>query len=282
VTLLRCFARYGYVPIMLLGVNGMGLFLIANGHSYFTVAPLLVFAVAFSFAMEKVLPYVGSWNDSHGDQVKDLVHAFVYELQNTNCTLMLPVISWLVPWHGVWPRDWPVAAQFLLALISTDLSTTMVHYYSHRIGWLWRLHSVHHGVERLYGFNGLVRHPLHQLLDVIVGSLPLALLGMPVDVAVLLGLAVAVQLLVQHSNIDYSLGPFEGWLSIGAVHRLHHVNWQEDGDVNFGLFTTIWDRALGTLRLPGDERPGAGDIGIQGRPLFPKTYLAQLVEPFAP
>ena len=92
--------------------------------------------------------------------------------------------------------------------------------------WLWRFHAIHHGVHRLYSFNGLVRHPLHQVLDLAVGTLPLLLIGLPVEVAILLAFAISVQLLVQHSNVDYELGPLQHFLAIGPVHRLHHVNWK--------------------------------------------------------
>jgi sterol desaturase/sphingolipid hydroxylase (fatty acid hydroxylase superfamily) len=48
---------------------------------------------------------------------------------------------------------------------------------------------------------------------------------MPVPVAVMLGFAIALQLIVQHSNVDYKLGPAQKFIAIGPVHRLHHVNW---------------------------------------------------------
>lgn len=277
---LRWIARYAYVPTMLLGLNGLALALVSRGVTYLVVAPILLAAIAFSLGMEHVLPYEAAWNEGHDDTPKDILHAIVYEVQNTNCTLFLPIIAWLVPWQGIWPREWPLLAQLGIAILAIDAAGSLVHYASHKVEWLWRLHAVHHGVYRLYSFNGLVRHPAHQLIDIIVGSLPLALIGMPVPVAVLLGLAVAIQLLVQHSNVDYRLGPFEGWLSVGHLHRLHHVNWREDGDVNFGLFFTFWDRILGTLRMPDERRPGVGEIGIQEREHYPQAYARQLIEPF--
>jgi sterol desaturase/sphingolipid hydroxylase (fatty acid hydroxylase superfamily) len=170
--------------------------------------------------------------------------------------------------------------QLLLAIIIADFSMTIIHYWSHRVGWLWRLHAIHHGVHRLYSFNGLVRHPLHQMLDLAVGTLPLVLAGLPGDVAVLLALAISMQLLVQHSNIDYSLGPLKKFLAIGPVHRLHHVNWTGQGDVNFGLFFTAWDILLGTLRLNSEREPSVGDIGIQNHRDFPQNYMTQLALPF--
>ena len=69
--------------------------------------------------------------------------------------------------------------------------------------------------------------------------------------------------------------------SIGPVHRLHHVNWRGEGNVNFGLFLTVWDRLLGTYRtVKQAPRPAAGDIGIEDTPRFPQRYVAQLVRPF--
>ena len=139
---------------------------------------------------------------------------------------------------------------------------------------------VHHGVHRLYGFNGLVRHPLHQQLDLVVAVLPLVFLGMPFAVTVLLGLAMSVQLILQHSNVDYRLGPFRHVLAIGPTHRLHHVSWKDEGDVNFGLFSTMWDRLLGTFRASSQQLPAAGDIGLQDEPCYPQCYWAQLALPF--
>lgn len=278
--LLRLFARYAYVPAMLLGLTGCAVYLVAAGHSLLWLAPLLGVAVGLSLLMERVLPYEPAWNESHDDAAKDVAHGVIYELSNLTAFLMLPVITMLEPWPGIWPSALPLAAQVLIAIVVADFGMTMIHYLSHRVGVLWRLHAVHHGVHRLYGFNGFVRHPLHQTLDLAMGTLPLVLAGLPLPVAALLGFAISVQLLVQHSNVDYALGPFRQILAIGPVHRLHHVNWAGEGDVNFGLFFTLWDRLLGTLRLECDRVPRAGDVGIADSPHFPQNYVTQLVAPF--
>ncbi|WP_158008061.1 sterol desaturase family protein [Methyloceanibacter superfactus] len=230
-----------------------------------------------------MLPYEVTWNDAHGDTVKDLAHAAVYEIANLFALVVFIIISAsLLPEWSLWPSTLPIAVQFLLAIVIVDCTMTVVHYFSHRVDWLWRLHAVHHGVHRLYGFNGFIRHPLHQALDIVAGTLPLVLLGLPVDVAVLLGFTIAVQLIVQHSNVDYMLGPLQKILAIGPVHRLHHVNWAGEGDVNFGLFFTAWDRLLGTYQPPQARKPRTGDIGIQDCPHYPQVYAKQLVAPFDP
>ncbi|MCB1520221.1 MAG: sterol desaturase family protein [Hyphomicrobiaceae bacterium] len=265
---------------MVIGLNAVAYAIVAGGHSYAWLALVLAGALALVFAAERVSPAYGDWNADHGDTPANWLHAAVYEVSNINGVLLIPVIVWLFPFEGIWPRDWPLVAQLLLAIVFADFIFTMVHYFSHRWPMLWRLHAVHHGVPRLYGLNGLVRHPLHQTLDMVLGTAPLVIMGMPVEVAVLLGFAISIQLLVQHANVDYVLGPFTNHLAIGRLHHLHHVNWGKEGDCNFGLFFTIWDRMLGTL-TPESSRPiQAHDMGVDEVPEFPKTYWQQLVFPF--
>ena len=272
--------RFGYVPLMLLGLNALAYMVVSSGHSYLWLAPILLSAFAIAHAAEHVLPWYEEWNHSHGDEQSNLLHTLVYETSNIQAVFMIPVIVWLFPLQGIWPTHWPLVAQLVMAIIIADFAFTMMHYLSHRWPILWRLHAVHHGVGRLCGFNGLVRHPIHQSLDTIVGSAPLVILGMPPEVAVLLGLSISLQLIVQHSNVAYALGPLRNHLSIGQIHHLHHVNWGKEGDCNFGLFFTFWDRILGTFQ-PEPSRPiAAHDMGIDELPDFPKSYLQQLILPF--
>jgi sterol desaturase/sphingolipid hydroxylase (fatty acid hydroxylase superfamily) len=271
--------RYGYVAFMILGLNAAAYFVVAGEHSYAWLAPLLAMAFVAAHFAERVAPWFEEWNEDHHDNATNIWHVIIYESQNINGLLYIPLIAWLTPWEPIWPTEWPLLAQLLLAIVLADFALMFLHFLSHRFDVLWRLHAVHHGVSRLYGFNGIVRHPLHQAVDMVVGTAPLVAAGMPVDVAILLGFAISVQLIVQHSNVAYALGPLENQLSIGRIHHLHHVNWGKEGDCNFGLFLTIWDRMLGTFN-PEPPRPiTAKDMGIDEVPNFPKSYLEQLVFP---
>ena len=155
----------------------------------------------------------------------------------------------------------------------------MMHYLSHRFAPLWRLHAVHHGVGRLYGMNGVLRHPVHQIIDMIIGTAPLVIVGMPVPVAVLLGFLISMTLIVQHSNVDARLGPLQGHLSIGRIHHLHHVNWGTEGDCNFGLLLTLWDKLIGTYKDKPSRPITAADLGVDEIPNFPKSYVEQFFLP---
>ncbi len=263
-----------YAPAFLLGFIGWGL--------YQPRWLLVIFAaaVAVSFLTEQWLPYEPQWNRSLGDRRRDTLHALVNESLNALGLLVLPGLTALLAVEGIWPRGWPLWEQLLMAVFLADAGITLMHYASHRLAPLWRLHAVHHSVQRLYGFNGLMKHPLHQMLEATAGLLPLILLGIPLEVAQLLALAIAIQLLLQHSNVDMRLGPLRWVFAWAPVHRFHHMKYGRAGDVNFGLFFNLWDWLLGTAFYRDGYRMGPGDLGIGSRPDFPVEYAAQLRDPF--
>lgn len=276
----RPLVRYGYVPVMLVGINGAGIALAAAGAAKLWLVALLAAAVALSFAAERVLPYRPAWNRSHGDAGRDTVHTVVNETLVLGSVAAIPALAALLPGTGIWPHSWPFVIQVLVAILIADLGITLAHYASHRIGVLWRFHAVHHSVTRCYGLNGLMKHPLHQTVEMIAGVTPLLLAGIPVPVAAALALAVAVQLLLQHSNADYRVGPLKHVLALNEGHRFHHLKWAGVGDVNFGLFTLIWDHLLGTYSYDPRRRFTSDDLGMAAKPDYPVGYLAQLAEPF--
>jgi sterol desaturase/sphingolipid hydroxylase (fatty acid hydroxylase superfamily) len=265
---------------MLVGVNAVGIWMAWTGAPKSVVLGVLLVAVGCSFAAERVAPYEPTWNRERGDTRRDVAHALVNESLQIGSLLTLPVLVGWFGSRGVWPSGWPFAIQVLGAVLVLDAGLTVGHWASHMVPVLWRFHAVHHSVERFYGLNGLMKHPLHQLFETAVGTAPLVLLGLPSEVAAALVFLVAVQLLLQHSNVDYAVGPLRRVLSLNQLHRFHHVRWAGVGDVNFGLFTTVWDRLLGTAMWDPDKRFTSADIGIAKRPDFPVAYLDQLADPF--
>jgi sterol desaturase/sphingolipid hydroxylase (fatty acid hydroxylase superfamily) len=282
---LRSAVRYGYAPFMMLGLPAAAYGVVVSAQStwgYLWLLPLLGLAYATAFAAEQIAPFFEEWNDheAHGDTKTNVFYTLAYELSAINGVTMIPLICWLFPFQGLWPTQWPMWGQALLAFLAADFAFMMMHYLSHRFSPLWRLHAVHHGVGRLYGFNGVIRHPLHQSIDMIVGTAPLVIMGMPVAVALILGFLISVTLIVQHSNVDTRLGPLDGQLSIGRIHHLHHVNWGTEGDCNFGLLLTVWDKLLGTYSDKPSRPITASDMGVDELPNFPKSFVEQLILPF--
>ena len=278
--MLRSLVRYGYLPLMLLGINGAAAVLAARGAGEAWLAALIALAVGLSFAAERVLPYEPEWNSAQGDAGRDTAHAFVNETLLLLGVGVIPLLAAISPFPGWWPTGLPFAVQLVGAVLVADFGITMVHLASHHVPVLWRFHAVHHSVRRCYGFNGLMKHPLHQAVETAGGVLPLVLLGMPVSVASALAVCVAVQLLLQHSNVDYQAGVLRRVLALNEGHRFHHLKWAGVGDVNFGLFTLVWDHLCGTFSYDPERRFRTEDLGMAAKPDYPTGYLAQLVEPF--
>lgn len=272
--------RYAYAPIFFLGFIGAAIALIEAGMPDWVLPILLIPAIALSFGAERLLPYELDWNRDHGDSVTNVLHAVVNEISIFMSVLALPLIASYVPGLNLWPHDWPIWVQLTLAIVIADAGISLTHFLSHRNDWLWRLHGIHHAAPRLYGFNGLMKHPLHQALELSAATTPLIVLGFGPEIAWLLGFAVAIQLLLQHSNVDVRIGRLGYFWAIAPAHRHHHLASAENGDVNFGLFTTLWDHLLGTFILSGRPTPRAGQVGIEGDPDFPRGYAQHLAAPF--
>ena len=272
--------RYLYAPCFSAGLTALAICLIGYWHLGLWCLPaLLLLAIGLSALVEAQVPYRPEWNQSRQDAWRDRWHALVNETLNGLGVLSIPLLATLVPTRELWPHAWPFWLQVLMAIVVADLGITLMHWLSHRSAWLWRLHAVHHSVRRMYGLNGLMKHPLHLGLEALAGTLPLVLLGMPVDIAGVLAFAIGVQLLLQHSNVDMRIGPLRHLFAWAPVHRFHHLRYGRAGDVNFALFFSFWDRLLGTA-FHSNYRVAGEDLGIGSQPDYPDDYLAQLAEPF--
>lgn len=279
-TLIQATFRYATWPVLMLGFGGTIVWLAGSGAGMLLLFAVLAVAIAFSFLAERIIPYQHEWNRDRGDTARDWLHGVVNITLNRSALWLLPLFSWIALGGGLWPHGWPFGLQVVLAVLILDLGIAAAHHASHHFAFLWRFHAVHHSPKRLYGFNGLMKHPVHQAIEMGSGVLPLLLLGIPFEVAMVLPFLVAVALLCQHSNADYRTGWLRYAFANAEVHRFHHVR-SANGDVNFGLFTNLYDHLAGTFHYQAGAAPRTSDeIGIGGREDYPVDYLSQLAEPF--
>lgn len=272
--------RLLYLPLFLLVGNGVAVYLVAEDFNAGWLGLLILVFIGISFATERLIPYDRAFNEPQQDQRRDVLHALMNESLNVIGIAVLPFIAGLLVLAPIWPSSWPLLFQLLLAILISDIGITLAHFASHRLRLLWRLHAVHHSVKRLYGFNGLMKHPLHQFIETVAGTTPLLIIGVPQNVLMLLVVAVVLQLLLQHSNVAYFTGPLKKVLAINSVHRFHHLNMAKEGDVNFGLFTTLTDRLIGTAYFDSERAISTKDLGIASEPNYPTNYWQQLMQPF--
>jgi len=277
---MRTIIGFGYVPFMYVALGGTAVVLAGEGAPLWAFPIVVGAAVSVSFAAERVLPYEDEWNLDRGDAGRDVAHAVANETLMLASVAVVPLLASLNVGLDLWPSEAPILAQVLAAVLVADLGITLAHMASHRVDVLWRFHAVHHSVTRSYGFNGLMKHPVSQLFETSVGVLPLVLVGIPPSVAAALAVCVAIQLLLQHSNVDYRVGPLRSVLALNEGHRFHHLKWAGIGDVNFGLFTLLWDHAFRTFSFDPGRRFSSADLGMAAKPDYPMPWAEQMLEPF--
>lgn len=247
-----------------------------------TIAAYLVI-----MGLERLFFWQERWLHSDGDLRVDLGHLLVSGLATTRL-LEIPIRlgaiaagAWLAERTGftLWPSDWNLWGQLLLALVFGEFFMYWVHRLAHEWDGLWRFHAMHHSAPRLYFLNAVRFHPVDIALSNFAPMIPLLLVGADGRVIALFGLVSAVHGLFQHANLVLKLGPLNWFFSMAELHRWHHSRNLEESNTNYGQNLIVWDTVFGTRYLPKDREPPE-DIGIAGLPAFPMDYWGQLVSPF--
>lgn len=270
--------QWSYVPIMLAVFIGAEVIVKTNDLGFIYTISLMFLALIFSFGVECIIPYQPTWNKSQKDILRDVLHFIVNETSNYSFMFLLPFFSIFSIFSELWPIEWRFEFQLLFAIVIFDIGTTLFHYLSHKSTFLWRFHIIHHSSNRLYGFNGVMKHPVFQMMDGVFAVGPLLIIGLPQDVAISLVFCILIQLLVQHTNVNIRTGWARFIFATAELHRFHHVKGKA-GDVNFALFFSFWDRLLGTSYFSDRPPLRNSEIGVNDIH-YPTSYWQQLKKPF--
>jgi sterol desaturase/sphingolipid hydroxylase (fatty acid hydroxylase superfamily) len=160
--------------------------------------------------------------------------------------------------------EWPWLAEAAIAFVILDFAVWLQHLAMHRYPWLWRLHAVHHSDRDLDVTTALRFHPFELIVSTFYKSAWVALLGVPVIVALAFELWLNANALFNHSNIK--LAPrADHWLRRVIVtpdmHLVHHSIIPSDQHQNYGFALTIWDRLFGTYAAYQSQQPiGLADV----------------------
>lgn len=180
---------------------------------------------------------------------------------------------------ALWPRDWNIGLQVLLALAIADAGAYWRHRFFHKSDLLWRFHQIHHSMTELYWIRSAYTHPLEQLCILAAIMLPIAVLGAGAEIIAFVAFAFGLSGLLQHANVDSTSSLFNYLFATPEVHRVHH---RADADLshsNFSAFFVVMDHLFGTYRRPATVR-GSVPFGLEGRPTFPDDFISHLAIPF--
>ncbi|MFD4657244.1 sterol desaturase family protein [Kitasatospora sp. NPDC058444] len=264
--MLSAIARRLAHPLLLLGVLCTA---VASLHFHWApdkVSPLFLIAVlGYLAVLERVIPYRTDWHPSR----RELGWYSVYfVLSMVGGALAQGLVATLVEVLGPAHPVLPFAVEIPLALLVGSLGDYLVHRWSHRNRWLWRLHGVHHVPDKVNVANNGVNHFLDVFVAQSVVQLSLALIGFSPDSVFVVGIFVLAQGYFVHANIEVRIGPLGHVLAGPELHRLHHsTDLAEAG--HYASDLSLWDHVFGSFTW----RPGRvpKSVGLTDPAAFPAT-----------
>lgn len=281
--------RWLFFPLTLAASAWVATRLQAQGMDAASVIGLSsLVAIAAIALCERIYPHRREWNQGHGDVATDFAHNFItsYALREV---LKLAIKASLVPLIAlaaahmglaIWPGDWPMLAQVVLAAVISEFGTYWMHRIAHERDFFWRFHSVHHSPHRIYWLNAGRDHPLGMVLDYTAGALPLILVGAPAEVVVYFYVFESVMGLVQHANVRHDMGWMHYVFSSAVLHRWHHSDRLEEANSNYGSSLILWDLVFGTYFNPRGRDQGPEQIGLFAMKQFPQRFWESWTVPF--
>jgi sterol desaturase/sphingolipid hydroxylase (fatty acid hydroxylase superfamily) len=241
----------------------------------------------FLLALESVFPLKTSDSPRFGSLGRDAVYvilAKVFAAAMGTCGAMLGVqlLYFLNP-------RWRLFSSPGLQLVTALVLFELIRYGYHRgfhagrgaVGrFFWRCHSVHHLSRELYSSCGLIGHPmLAWLQQEVFHAIPVLVVGLGWQEFLFYRLAIGIQIVATHANLDIRLGWLNYVLSGPETHRFHHSTDPAERNTNFGTVFSFVDVLFGTFLY----RPGGlpKEYGVSGEG-FPEAgdFRRALLLPF--
>ena len=176
-----------------------------------------------------------------------------------NGVVMMPLIALpITAYRNGIPRmqvlvDFWQALPPLLVILATIMLIDLAAYWRHRLEHqpaLWRIHATHHADEAMNWLTLHRKHPLGELLSLLVDLVPVLLLGLPFWAIVVSAIVRSSWGYLIHADVPWTLGIFGKVLMSPAAHRLHHIRDEALMGANYGNTITLWDRLFGTYTDP--------------------------------
>ena len=206
--------------------------------------PLYILLILLELAYER-------WSGRHtyrlADAVTSIDTAVLRMLLEGPLRLLLVVpYAWLYEHARLWTLDPASPWTWLLGFVAVDFCFYWAHRSLHRYNLLWGAHQPHHSSED-FNLSTALRKGAFQTAFDWPFYLPLALLGLPLPLfLVLLGAQLVYQFWI-HSQHVGRLGMLEWFMVTPSNHRVHHGQNDRYIDKNHGGVFIVWDRLFGTF-----------------------------------
>lgn len=234
------------------------------------------------FFLERAMPHEKTWSAPDGQTFANIAHTLMSKGVVQTLLLVGGVIGlaeMMEPGaldYGLWPTEWPLFAQIALGVVASEFALYWSHRLAHEWPVLWRFHAVHHSVTKLWFVNTGRFHFIDSLISVVLGIIPLAILGAPMEIIQWQAAITAFIGMLTHCNVEMRFGPLSWIFNTPGLHRWHHSRDLSEGNRNYGENVMIWDQLFRTYINP-KRRPPA-NIGIDD--YMPVKFRHQLLWPF--
>jgi len=163
---------------------------------------------------------------------------------------------WLEQQVGVLSFSAGVWWHWIVGFLAMDFVMWLRHLLGHRVSFLWAMHSVHH---QSHEFNYSTALRLGWLQETTLFSIPLAVLGFPLEMVFPLFIAGNIYQFFLHTELVGKLGILESVFMTPSHHRVHHAVNPQYLDKNHGVFLVLWDKMYGTF-VEENEKPIYGVV----------------------
>ena len=180
--------------------------------------------------------------------------------------------------------DWPLAIEFVAAVLIFDLAIWAQHLVTHKVPILWRLHRVHHADRDMDVTTAIRFHPIEIGLSMLLKIGLVYLIGPAAWAVIAFEILLNGTAMFNHSNLRLPLGldrALRRVLVTPDMHRVHHSVHRDEHDSNYGFSLSVWDRIFGTY--VAQPRAGHDDmrVGLEWQDDNPSKLGWSLLLPFA-
>ena len=241
-----------------------------------SLAPLGAFALGL--ALERIVPHAAlrpAWRANLGLW---LLGALLMTAVCGACAWTLAVTARASGIGLLNAIDAPLAVGIAATLVALDLVSYFWHRAMHRVGFLWRLHRVHHADADYHVSTALRFHPGELLLALPVRLSAILLLGAPPVAVVAFEAVFGIANVLEHGNFDLPRRLEQSLAAVlvtPALHRRHHSVERRERDSNLGTILSVWDRLARTLRPSASTQ--SFPTGLPGLPPGEGRSLAAML-----
>lgn len=222
-------------------------------------AKIILFASPVFFVLIAIEFLVAWRRQRHAYRLNDAINSISLGVMSQISAALFKVLSigiyaWALRHYALFQ----LSADSLWVWGSGLLIYDFLYYWLHRMGHqtnlLWAAHVVHHQSEE-YNLSTALRQTSTGALFSWIFYIPLAILGFPVEVYVVIALIDLIYQFWIHTQQIGKLGWFDRVFVSPSNHRVHHAVNDLYLDKNFGGILIIWDRLFGTYTDELDAHP---------------------------